>query len=206
MSFIDEHIDKILKVYTDGDYYNLLRDAKVKYTELTGKLDEDTSEYESRMHTFNEWFIFNFRRADGRRVIDDYIQDENIDSELAKSFHNTNYSLFHFVKINFRKQIVLKDILHDDKIILRKEDCEVGLFEDDLFIGRIVTVEKRNYLLKGVCTLPRETLNILKKQSKKVRKLNSNEQEHQFLLTLEKLKIKSINYGHINAENIFVFN
>lgn len=206
MNFIDEHIDKILKVYTEGDYYDLLKEAKEKYINLTGKMDEDSSEYESRMNSFNDWFIFNYRRADGRRVIDDYIQDEKVDSDLAKSFHNTNYSLFHFVKINFRKQIVLKDVLHNEKFVLRKEDCELALLEDDIFVGRIVTYDNKNYLLKGVCTLPRETLGILKKQSRKVRKLNSIEEEERFLLTLEKLKIKSINYGHINSEQIFVFN
>lgn len=206
MNFIDEHIDKVLKVYTEGDYYDLLKDAMEKYISLTGKMDEDSSEYESRMNTFNDWFIFNYRRADGRRVIDDYIQDNNIDNELAKSFHNTNYSLFHFVKINFRKQIVLKDILHNEKFILRSEDCKLALLEDDIFVGRLVSHEGKNYLLKGVCTLPRETFSVLKKQSRKVRKLNSHAQEERFLLTLEKLKIKSINYGHINSEQIFVFN
>lgn len=205
MSFIDEHIDKILKLYTEGDYYDLLKKAKAKYIELTGKMDEDSSEYESRMNSLNDWFIFNYRREDTRRVIDDYIQDHGIDAQLAKSFHNTNYSLFHFVKINFRKQIVLKDILHNEKYVLNKEDCELALLEDDIFVGRVVTYEGRNYLLKGVCTLPRETLSALKKQSRKIRKLNSIEQEENFLLTLEKLKVKSMNYGHINSEKIFVF-
>lgn len=206
MNFIDEHIDKILKLYTEGDYYELLKKAKTKYIELTGKMDEDASEYEARMNSFNDWFIFNYRRDDTRRVIDDYIQDHQVDNDLAKSFHNTNYSLFHFVKINFRKQIILKDVLHNEKIVLRKEDCQLALLEDDIFVGRLVAYKNKNYLLRGVCTLPRETLGHLKKQARKIRKLNSTEEEEKFLLTLEKLKIKSLNYGHINSEKIFVFN
>jgi hypothetical protein len=206
MNLIDQHIDKVLGIYTKGDYYDLLKKAKDIYIKLTGKLDEDDQEYESRMNTFNDWFIFNFRRDDARRVIDDYIQDHAIDAELARSFHNTNYSLFHFVKINFRKQIVLKDILHDEKFVLNKEDCSLALLEDDLFVGRIVSHQNKNYLLKGVCTLPREILSSLKKQAKKVRNFNSVNEEEKFLLTLEKLKIKSINYAHITSEQIFVFN
>lgn len=205
MNFIDEHIEKILKVYTEGEYYELLKSAKDVYVDLTGKMDEDTSEYESRMNTFNDWFIFNFRREDTRRVVDDYIQDHNIESELAKSFHNTNYSLFHFVKINFRKQIVLKDILHNEKFVLNIEECNLALLEDDVFVGRIISHDDKNFLLKGVCTMPRETFSILKKESKKIRKLNSLEEEESFLLTLEKLKTKSLHYGHLNSEKIFVF-
>lgn len=206
MNLIDQHIDKILENFTAGEYYDLLRKAKDLYIELTGKMDEDTPEYESRMNTFNDWFIFNFRREDNRRVIDDYIQKFNIDIDLANSFHNINYSLFQFVKINFRKNIILKDILHNEKFTLHKDDCELALLEDDVFVGRLITIKEKNYLLKGVCTLPHEILSSLKKETKKLRKINSTNKEEDFLLKLEKLKTKSLHYGHIDSEKIFVFN
>jgi len=202
---IEGHIDKIIDQYTQGDYYDLLVRAKDEFTTLTGKIDEETNEYESRMYTFNDWYIFNFRREDNRRIIDDYIQNYDLESDLSKSLYNINFSLFQFVKINYKKQIVLKDILHNEKFVLKKEECNLALLEDDLFIGRLVSLEDRNYLLKGVTTLPREVLTPLKKQAKKVRKLNSREAEEDFLMTLEKLKVKSLHYGHLNSEKIFVF-
>ena len=202
---IEGHIDKIIDKYTQGDYYDLLIKAKDEFTTLTGKIDEETNEYESRMYTFNDWYIFNFRREDNRRIIDDYIQNYDLESDLSKSLYNINFSLFQFVKINYKKQIVLKDILHNEKFVLKKEECNLALLEDDLFIGRLVSLEDRNYLLKGVTTLPREVLTQLKKQAKKVRKLNSREAEEDFLITLEKLKVKSLHYGHLNSEKIFVF-
>ena len=202
---IEGHIDKIIDQYTQGDYYDLLVRAKDEFTTLTGKIDEETNEYESRMYTFNDWYIFNFRREDNRRIIDDYIQNYDLESDLSKSLYNINFSLFQFVKINYKKQIVLKDILHNEKFVLKKEECNLALLEDDLFIGRLVSLEDRNYLLKGVTTLPREVLTQLKKQAKKVRKLNSREAVEDFLMTLEKLKVKSLHYGHLNSEKIFVF-
>jgi hypothetical protein len=202
---IENHIDKIMDLYTQGEYYDLLVKAKDEFTTLTGKIDEEANEYESRMYTFNDWYIFNFRREDNRRIIDDYIQHYDLESDLSKSLYNINFSLFQFVKINFKKQIVLKDILHNEKYVLKKEECNLALLEDDLFIGRLVSLEDRNYLLKGVTTLPREVLTQLKKQAKKVRKLNSREAEEDFLMTLEKLKVKSLHYGHLNSEKIFVF-
>jgi len=202
---IENHIDKIMDIYTQGEYYDLLVKAKDEFTTLTGKIDEEANEYESRMYTFNDWYIFNFRREDNRRIIDDYIQNYDLESDLSKSLYNLNFSLFQFVKINFKKQIVLKDILHNEKYVLKKEECNLALLEDDLFIGRLVSLEDRNYLLKGVTTLPREVLTPLKKQAKKIRKLNSREAEEDFLMTLEKLKVKSLHYGHLNSEKIFVF-
>ena len=202
---IENHIDKIMDIYTQGEYYDLLVKAKDEFTTLTGKIDEEANEYESRMYTFNDWYIFNFRREDNRRIIDDYIQNYDLESDLSKSLYNLNFSLFQFVKINFKKQIVLKDILHNEKYVLKKEECNLALLDDDLFIGRLVSLEDRNYLLKGVTTLPREVLTPLKKQAKKIRKLNSREAEEDFLMTLEKLKVKSLHYGHLNSEKIFVF-
>lgn len=205
MNLIESHIEKILEHFTKDDYYDHLVKAKEFFVQKTAPFDEESNEYESRMNTFNDWFIFNYRREDQRRVIDDYIQNFEIDDELSKSFFNFNFSLFQFVKINFRKQIVLKDILHNEKFTLNRDDCNLALLEDDIFLGRLINYQGNNFLLKGVTTLPREVLSILKKEAKKIRKLNSNSAEEDFLIELERLKIKSLHYGHLNSEKIFVF-
>ena len=204
MNLTEQHVDKILTKYTQGDYYNLLVKAKEAYTKVTGKLDEERDEFEARMNNF-DWFIFNYRREDGRRVIDDYIQDMDIDAELARAFHNVKYSLLHFVKINFRGQIIIKDLIHDTKYALDKDGTSVGMVEDDVFVGRIMEYQKKFYLLRGICMLPREVLPTLKKQAQRVRKLNSDVAEENFLLRLEELKTKSLHYGHIDNNKIFVF-
>ena len=206
MNIIEEHIEKILEKYTQGDYYDLLLRAKQHYINATGKLNEDTDEYESRMNTFNDWFIFHFKMDNDRRVIDDYIQDSNLDVDLAKAFYDVNYSLFHFVKINFRKQVVLKDILHNQKLILAKDNGGISLVADDIFVGRTITYKDQTYLMRGLCTLPRTVLSNLKKEAKKVRKLNNIDEEESYLLKIESLMTRSLNYGHIDANKIFVFN
>ncbi|MEX0797938.1 MAG: hypothetical protein WEB87_00165 [Bacteriovoracaceae bacterium] len=206
MNTIEMHIDKILENYTQGEKYELLKIAKERYVALTGKLDEETDEYELRMNSFNDWYIFNFRRENGRRIIDDYIYDFKTEDELARAFHNVNHSLFTYSKTNFKKQIVLKDILRDKKIALSKELKYFGMVQDDLFVGRIINYKDENFLLKGMCPLPGNILSTVKKQAKKIRKLNSLEAEEDFLLKLERLKTRSLQYGHIDANKIFIFN
>lgn len=206
MNPIKEHLGKIIATYTSGNYYDLLIQAKDQYVKLTGRMDEDRDEYESRMNNFNDWFIFNFKRDDGRRIIDDYIQDNDIDPELAKAFHNIKYSVFHFQKINFRDKIIFKDLLHDETIKLSKSAASVGMVVDDIFVGRVINYQNENYLLDGICMLPGEILSIIKKQSKKVRQTKDDEEEINFLIKLELLKTKSLHYGHIDYSKIFVFN
>ncbi len=205
LELIDTHIEKMLTTYTQGEYFERLKQAKETYITLTGKLDEDKDEFESRMNCFNEWYLFQWKDESGKKIVEDYIRREQLDEDLSQAFLNVNHSLLEFSKTSFRKQIVLLDILHDEKVNLAKGHRHIGLVEDDLFIGRVIRYKSDNYLLHGVCTLPQSIRSILKKQSKKVRKMNSFEEELKFLLSLESLKTKSMHYQHIEPSKIFVF-
>jgi hypothetical protein len=202
---VHEHLDTVLGLYTQGSHFEELKAAKEKYFSLTGKLDEDKDEFESRMNCFNDWYIFQYRDENSSKVIEDYIRTNQLDVELSQALLNVNHSLFNFSKINFRKQIVLHDILHDEKIVLMKNHPTISLMEGDVFTGRVIKFKGEHYLLRGVCTLPQGVKSILKKQSKKVRKLNSFEEELNFLLQLESLKTKAMHYSHIDPSKIFIF-
>ena len=205
LDIVHEHLDKVLGLYTLGTHFDELKSAKDKYFNITGKLDEDKEEFESRMNCFNDWYVFQFRHNDGSKVIEDYIRTNQLDVELSQALLNVNHSLFEFSKINFRKQIVLHDILHDEKIVLVKNHPTISLMKGDVFTGRVIKYKGAYYLLRGVCILPQGVKSILKKQSKKVRKLNSFEEELNFLLLLESLKTNATHYGHIDPSKIFIF-
>lgn len=205
LEVVHDHLDKVLNLYTKGEFFTDLKTAKEKYFSITGKLDEDKEEFESRMNCFNDWYIFQYRHNDGSKVIEEYIRSNQLDEELSQAMLNVNHSLFEFNKISFRKQIVLNDILHDEKITLAKNHPNISLMEGDVFTGRVIKYNGEYYLLRGICTLPRGVTSILKKQSKKVRKANSFEEELNFLLQLESLKTKAMHYSHIDPAKIFIF-
>lgn len=205
MNTITGHLEKIFQDYTKDSYYDDMKTAIEIYQKKTGPFDEDSSEYESRMHSFNDWFIFSYRKNNSERVIDKYIRENELDYDLAKAFSTTNYSLFHFKKISFRKQVVINDVLQANKFILAKDSGELPLVEDDLFVGRSVKYKGQFYLLHGVCLLPRNTLSILKKESKKVRLMDDKKREENFLLQVEALKNKALQYGHIDSSKVFSF-
>lgn len=205
LDVVHNHLDKVLGFYTKGEFFSDLKEAKDKYFSLTGKLDEDKDEFESRMNSFNDWYIFQYRQKDGSKVIEDYIRNNKLDEELSQALLNVNHSLFEFTKTTFRKQIVLKDILHDEKIVLKKDHPTISLMEGDVFTGRIIKYKSEYYLLRGICTLPQGIKAILKKQSKKTRKMNSFEEELKFLLQLEAFKTKAMHYSHIDPAKIFIF-
>lgn len=205
MNIIQAEVDKILETYSEGFRYEEIKKAMDIFIIKTGKMDEESEEYEARMNSFNDWFVFNYRKEDGSRIIENHFKKNNDNEEMKAALLSTKYSLFLFHKINFRKQVIIKDVLHSEKFTLATDNGILALVENDLFLGRFVTYKEKNYLLNGICTLPREVLSPLKKESKKIRKLNNQFEEESFLLNLERLKAKSIQYGHIESHKIFTF-
>ena len=108
LDIVHDHLDQVLSQYTQGEFFSELKEAKEKYFVLTGKLDEDKDEFESRMNSFNDWYIFQYRQKDGSKVIEEYIRNNQLDEELSQSLLNVNHSLFEFNKTSFRKQIAFK--------------------------------------------------------------------------------------------------
>ena len=60
MNIIQDEFDKILDFYTSEKYYEELKAAKEAFVNRTGKIDEESDEYESRMNSFNHWYIFDY--------------------------------------------------------------------------------------------------------------------------------------------------
>lgn len=202
---IENHISKMIDIYASDKFYSELVKAKDIFFKLTGNVNDETDEFEARMNCFYDWYIFHFRLSNGWKIIEDYIHEYNLDDEMAKALLNVNYSFFQFKKIDMKKRIVLFDVLHNKKITLGEDSKNIGLLEDDIFIGRSVKIDKKEYILNGVCHLPSNVFTKLKKHSKEIRPLNNLPKEEEFLLKIESLKTKSLQYGHIDASKIFVF-
>lgn len=206
ISLLQEHLDKILNIYSMDDHRDTLLEAKKIYFEKTGAIHDDDPDYESRMRCFNDWYISSFISSKGTTtVIKDYVNNHNIEEDISDSLLNIHHSLFVFSKKTFSKKMIVKDILHKNKYTLDKDSIAVGLVEGDLFTGRILSYEGKNFLLSGVCLYPKEVEPILEKRSKVVRKKKEPLEDYKFLMKLEALKTKWQRYGHVGLDKIFTF-
>ncbi len=203
---LKEHFLKALDIYTQGVHYDTLLEAKKEYFTITGQANDDDDDFEARMSSFNEWYVLQFISLRGTRtVISDYLINNQVDDILAKALSGVNYSLFEYVGKNFRGYDTLYDMLHDKKISLPKGESLPSIIKDDIFVGRVLTFENQNFLMSGLCVIPKDVRAILKKECKKVRKLKNPGEELKFLLKTESYKTKWIRYGHVDATKIFKF-
>lgn len=203
---IKGHIEKALIEFSKNEYLETLLEAKREYFSLTGKANEEDEDFESRMNSFSDWYVLQFISNKGTRtIIKEYVKKYNLPEDLGECLMRVNHSLFEYSGKNLRRQDVLKDILHDKKFVLPREFPIPALIKNDLFVGRIITIGDQNFLLDGLAILPGEVKSTLKKQSKKVRKLEEPKEEFKFLMELEALKNKWLRYGHIDVNKIFRF-
>ena len=205
MSFYDGVLEEILKKYTASSEYHIFKNARDQYNNLTGKLDEEFPNFEARMNMFQDWFVFNYRTPSGRRIVDLYMDEHELEKDIELALHQVKFSVFHFQKYSFTKKIVLYDLISGKKMGLSKKHPSLGIMKDDLFVGRLLSVGKEHFLTPGLTILPNTIISKIKKQAKKVKSMHDPYKEEEFLLNLERLNAKSFQYKHIDPQQLFDF-
>lgn len=203
MAHINNLLADIFKSYDSPEGIKAVKKARQEFEELTGPLYEDAPEYEARLNSFEAWFVFNY---DQKSVLHKYLKEKNVSPELGNALEGINHSVFLFKKINFFKKAIFVDVVSGEKIIVPKQEMDLGLVEGDLFLGRIFTLAGKHFLIKGVRILPKDALTPIRKQVKKLKKATGFISDKEaFLAELEKRKTKSLNYGHLQGSQIFSF-
>lgn len=203
---LNKYLEQALIEYSSGAHLDTLLEAKKEYFSITGQANEDDEDYESRMTSFNDWYLLQFVSKSGTRtIIKDFIKKYDIPEKFRESLLNVNYSLYEYTGRNFKGRDVLKDLHYKKKFVLPKGNNKLPLIKNDIFLGRILTVDDTHFLLDGICVLPKDVKTILKKESKKVRRMDDSFEDNKFLLNIEACKAKWLRYSHIDISNIFQF-
>ena len=199
-------LEKILVKYSEGEFYQTLLMAKEFYFQKTGKVFEEDEDYESRMASFNDWYVLSYIPEDEKETFfERYSKEHEVSDDVLKAIKETNHSFFEYTGTNFKGLHVLKDILHDKKLILAKTHPTPSLLKGDIFIGRTSFYREENFLFNGLRIMPKDASSILKKEAKKVRKSGDPDREEVFLFLAESYKTKWQHYGHVDVTKIFVF-
>lgn len=205
MEDIRNILDDAVTRYSSNDFYEKLKIAKDEYFKLAGKLSEEDEDYDSRMNGFVYWYITQKDFDANGPLINTYLESNSVEDSQKEAMLNINHSLFEYRGQNIFKKHVFKDILHNSKFYIPKNEFTLQLVKDDLFIARTITHNGKTMLLDDISVLPYDARGPLVKESKKVRKLNDRSRDLQFLLKIEALKTKWRQYGHIDPKKIFVF-
>lgn len=199
-------LDDALSLYSSEPHFKAMLEAKNIYFEKTGVAHEEDEDYESRMNSFNNWYLFEYRHFSWHQeAIKMYAAEHVENEEIKQALEAQVHSVFEYKGQSLLGKEVLMDLLHKKKLVLSAESAMPSLFKNDLFIGRVLPLDQTFYLMNGLSILPREARSHIVKECKKVRKYDNAKEESKFLLQVEFLRSKWKRYGHLDASKIFLF-
>ncbi len=182
-----------------------IKSAREQYFESTGKVTDDFRFFEAKMNCFTDWLAFEELQRNKPKLWDEFKKSAKPSDEIFETLKSVKYSAFYFKKINFRKQIVMEDLIARKKFVLASDHEKFGLVEGDLFVGRLFTSpDGEHYLLYGFLNLPGDIKKIITKEVKKRAKIGSLS-EYNFTTEVEKIGTKVLYYPHVPPTEIFKF-
>jgi len=194
-TLIRENFEKALFTYSKDIFEKDYLKAKDEFFSLTGSIHQDHDDFEHRMNSFYEWYFFNY---DESKILKDFSKVNS----LLKDF---KYSLFEYTGKNLRGRCVFKDFIGKVKLTMPKNVLPPGIMKDNLIVGRFVQSEEGFYLLPGYFIIPSKVRSILKREAKRISKVNDVDKKEEFLLKIEALFNKWRRYNHLDPSKIFVY-
>ena len=190
------------------DLSKRLLKAKKIYEELTGKIDEDFPEYELKMLSFNDWFLFDFIDVERKEpfimeFIDSLGEPEDLTQEVKSLCRKVRHSLFECRKGLWGSKAILENLLARKKYSIPFNELPFHLHSSEIFIGRVVEIDGKIFLFKGIQWLPNQCRPLLMKKVKKIRQAEDIEKNRRFVLRLEMVISRCIQFKRMNPMSIF---
>jgi len=205
----NEMFDKINNYLSiDYKFSNEIVDAKEKYFEITGKVNDDDLDFSNRMNAFLLWFTFNWKVSPGNvSPFDEYIEylkkkEEKSEQNLMENQKNHIHSLFTFIKIKNNKTLI-KDVFTSDKYNIKDIDYFNKVSKNTIFETRIFTFNNSFYFSNYFITHPNIAKKDIFKEAKNIKKNGLNKID--FLLKLHSFHTKWNRYRNINIKSIYHF-
>lgn len=200
-------IEKILKYFAGPALQDELLMAKKEFFDGSGVLDEQAMNYEVRMSQFYDWYFFS-RQLKGYghtplescHLVRDLRFDEAEQQQLLV-LKQYRHSLFELIKIK-GQDLYLKDLLRNEKIVVKGIDNTFGFSTDELFEVRLISDQGNWLFTKGFCFHPPEAKKYIYAEVKKHRN-NPDLDVRDLMLKLIKMKYKFEQYKHVSSDLIY---
>ena len=168
-----EKFDLLIQKITQDQDSNDILEARKDYQKLAGEIYEDDKSYESRMGLFLEWYVFDRKTPGQENTPLEIFFSQNGGGGMSGEFnngddftHNIN-GLFIVKKIRDDEVTVL-NLLDDKKYSVKENEGKILFHKNDLFEGRIVSIDENYHFSPSFCFHPKEAEKFIKSEVKKV--------------------------------------
>tara|TARA_B100000925_G_C22011036_1_gene476508 strand:- start:7866 stop:8492 length:627 start_codon:yes stop_codon:yes gene_type:complete len=203
---IQNTLDECMSYYTSEENLGFFHAAKKEFINLTGMINEEDDDFEHRVNSFHDWFLFHYELPEIKRItIKNFLLHNNKPRNVEKGILEAEYSIFEFLR-DGKGESSFKNLLSGKEFSIREGMSKGTFVKGDIFLSHLIGARDDVFFSRGICLIPRSLKKTIAKEVEKNDLFNMRHAKNRFLFTLEKLKNKSKSYSHIPAEKIFVFN
>ena len=200
-------IDSAIAYYTKKEFQSKFDKAQKQYFDLSGEITKEHEDFDERMKSFYEWFLFDFDKTIGRdSLILEYAKKNRATDEIILSLTDVHFSVYEYSGQSFFGKKKFKDFFERKIFALTAGHRDMAIIENDVFTARSFLVNGNITFLTTLVSIASDARKIIKKEAVKVRKMGSPSDENNFVLQVESLNRKLQVYRHVSVDKIFKFN
>ncbi len=207
---VEDGLERILKKYSEGNFYDEVKTAKAEFFNRAGKVAEGSDLFESQMKAFLDWYLFDrplnqFDLCPVKMYL--FEEGKNLPEEERLVFDGITrsiHSIFEFLKLK-GNDVYVKDMVTGQKYVIEDSEIRHGFSKGDIFEGRLIPYGDRYVFGESFVFHPLSSKSFIKKQIKQIRYLDEK-QRLRLIHKLSIMKLKTHQYSHIDAKHIYTEN
>ena len=184
--------------------------AKAEYFQRTGEVFEDDKQFEMRMASFLDYYLFDRKRPEsGKTPAEEFLEAHAAAGDAAemsayRAFTETAHGLFEVRKI--KPGIVrLRELFGGKEFDVTERRHTVGLEKGDILEARLIPFDGALVFSAAFCFHPREAVKAIKKEVKRRKKVMPDAPPAQLTWEAAKRALKADRYRQLAGEKIYDF-
>lgn len=202
---VQKALDDLLSFATETDNSSVLRQARELYFGKIGQVFEDDPDFDQRMSTFLEWYIFDYKSggAETSTLFEKFVDSRrgSLSSEkmiFLMAIGKHTHSVF-LVQYSKQGRIKLKDLVTGTAYWLASED---NLEKGDVIEKRIICIDNSCCLFNTYSLHPKQAYKPIFSEMKKMKKSGV---KPDFFVTLQAMQVKWRRSRNIKVRDIYNF-
>jgi len=204
------YLDQLIAYASSEERKPDLLAAKTEYFQRTGEVFEDDKQFEMRMASFLDFYLFDRRRGGtGRTAAEEFLEARAAAGDAAelaafRSFTETVHGLFEVRKIK-PGMVRLRELFGGKEFEVTERRHTVGLEKGDILEARLVPFDGALLFSTAFCFHPREAVKAIKKEVKRRKKVMPDAPPVQLTWEAAKRALKADRYRQIAVDKIYDF-
>jgi hypothetical protein len=184
--------------------------AKAEYFQRTGEVFEDDKQFEMRMASFLDHYLFDrLRPGSGKTPAQEFLEGRSAaedPGEVAafRSFTETVHGLFEVRKIK-PGVVRLRELFGGKEFDVTERRHTVGLEKGDILEARLIPFDGALVFSPAFCFHPREAVKAIKKEVKRRKKVMPEAPPLDLTWEASKRALKADRYRQIAVDKIYDF-